>query len=73
MAHISYELYEKYKPPVYRTTKESFEKDLVSFIDDESDRKRLSDEGPRYIEKYHDSITISNKIFEYIIVSRITI
>ncbi len=65
MAYISDELYEKYKPPVYRTTKETFEKDLLSFIDDESERNRLSEEGPQYIKKYRDSKTISNKIFEY--------
>ncbi len=65
MAYISDELYEQYKPPVYRTTKETFKKDLLSFIDDKSEQKRLSREGPKYVKKYHDSKTISNKIFEY--------
>ncbi len=65
MAYISDELYDKYKPPVYRTTKETFEKDLMLFIDDKAEQKRLSVEGPKYVKKYHDSKTISNKIFEY--------
>jgi hypothetical protein len=27
---VSNKLYEKYKPPIYRTTKDTFEKDLVN-------------------------------------------
>ena len=47
MAYVSDELYDQHKPPVYRTTKETFEKDLLSFIDDKDEQKRLSIEGPK--------------------------
>jgi hypothetical protein len=30
IAYVSNKLYEKYKPPIYRTTKDTFEKDLVN-------------------------------------------
>ena len=65
MAYVSDELYDQHKPPVYRTTKKTFEKDLFSFIDDKDEQKRLSIEGPKYVRKYHDSKTISNKILDY--------
>ena len=33
------ELYEKYKPPIYRTTKDTFEKDLVNLLEEEKRQK----------------------------------
>ena len=30
IAYVFNKLYEKYKPPIYRTTKDTFEKDLVN-------------------------------------------
>jgi hypothetical protein len=65
IAYISDELYDIYKPPVFRTTKDSFRQDLLDLIDNKSERKRLSEEGPIYVKKYHDLSIISNKVYEY--------
>jgi hypothetical protein len=65
IAYISDELYEKYKPPVYRTTKETLERDLTDLMLDESEQKRLSVEGRAYVRKYHDSLIISKKVLDY--------
>ena len=63
IAHVSDELYELYKPPIFRTTRETFRKDLVDLIDDESIRMNLSKEGPRYVERYHDLSLISSELY----------
>jgi hypothetical protein len=65
IAYVSEELYDIYKPPIFRTTKETFQQDLLSLIDDESERTRLSREGPQYVKKYHDLSIISNRVHEY--------
>jgi hypothetical protein len=53
IAYASDELYEKYKPPIYRTTKDTFKQDLESLLEDNTERERLANEGPDYIKKYH--------------------
>jgi hypothetical protein len=53
ITYVSEELYEKYKPPVYRTTKDTFKKDLDLLIEDRFERERLSHEGPRYVRNNH--------------------
>ena len=65
IAYISDELYEKYRPPVYRTTKETLEKDLKDLMLDESIQKKLSVEGSAYVKKHHDSTIVSNQVLEY--------
>jgi len=65
IAYISDELYEKYRPPVYRTTKETLEKDLKDLMLDESIQKKLSVEGSAYVKKHHDSTFVSNQVLEY--------
>jgi hypothetical protein len=45
ITYVSEELYEKYKPPIYRTTKDTFKKDLETIINDRFARIRLSHEG----------------------------
>ena len=46
-------LYEKYKPPLYRTTKDTFEKDLGSLLEDEKLQKQLAVEGKTYVCNTH--------------------
>ncbi|MFZ0896201.1 MAG: glycosyltransferase, partial [Candidatus Nitrosopolaris sp.] len=53
IAYVSEELYEKYKPPIYRTTKDTFSKDMETFIEDRLERKRLSNEGQKYVRTNH--------------------
>ena len=48
IAYVSEGLYEKYKPPIYGTTKDSFIKDLQTFIEDRLERKRLSQRTNTY-------------------------
>jgi len=53
IAYVTEGLYEKYKPPIYRTTKDTFRKDLETFIEDRLERKRLANEGPKYVRANH--------------------
>jgi len=53
ITYVSEDLYGKYKPPVYRTTKDTFKKDLETFIQDRFERERLSVEGPKYVRNNH--------------------
>jgi glycosyltransferase involved in cell wall biosynthesis len=55
IAYVSEELYEKYRPPVFRTTKDTFERDLVALLRDENERARLSREGSDYVRNNHDA------------------
>jgi hypothetical protein len=54
MCYISDELYCRYTPPVYRTSKDTFGADLVGLIEDVDTRETLALEGINYIKKYHD-------------------
>lgn len=53
IAYVSDRLYEKYRPPVFRTTSETFEQDLADLLQDESKRQRLSKEGALYVRENH--------------------
>jgi len=53
IAYVSDELYEKYRPPIYRTTKDTFEKDLVNLLEDEKRQKNLAAEGKTYVCNTH--------------------
>jgi len=47
-------LYDKYTPPFYRTSKDTFHTDLAELIEDLDTRKALALEGINYVKKYHD-------------------
>ncbi|MFZ0512300.1 MAG: hypothetical protein WAM14_11895 [Candidatus Nitrosopolaris sp.] len=53
IAYVSEQLYEKYKPPIYKTTKDTFKRDLETFVEDRFERERLSSEGPKYVRNNH--------------------
>ncbi|MGA9151493.1 MAG: glycosyltransferase [Candidatus Nitrosopolaris sp.] len=53
IAYVHDELYEKYRPPIYRTTENTFKRDLRSLLDDNTERERLAKEGQIYIKKFH--------------------
>lgn len=55
IAYVSDELYEKYRPPIFRTTAETFEQDLAGLLQNENERRRLSREGAAYVRENHDS------------------
>ncbi len=54
ICYISDELYDKYTPPFYRTSKDTFRTDLAELIVDLETRKALALEGINYVKKYHD-------------------
>jgi hypothetical protein len=75
IAYISDHLYDKYKPPVYRTNSKTFIQDLETLIEDYSIRKKLANEGPTFVKSNHSkqyvmsimkNLTIRNKFdFRY--------
>ncbi len=65
IAYISDELFDIYRPPIFRTTRETFRRDMMDLLNDDTARKRLSEAGPVYIKKYHDLSIISTKVYEY--------
>jgi glycosyltransferase involved in cell wall biosynthesis len=64
ITYVSNELYEKYKPPIYRTTKESFKIDLEKLLEDTSERQRLGKEGSDYIRKFHSVESVTKIVQE---------
>ena len=62
VAYVSEELYEKYDPPIYRTTKDTFKKDLEAIFEDRSERERLSREGPKYVRNNHSIESVVEKV-----------
>lgn len=65
ISYVSDDLYEKYKPPIYRTTKDTFKQDLESLIQDEDEQNRLGKEGRNYVRKYHSIGDVMKKIHGY--------
>jgi hypothetical protein len=53
ITYVSDHLYEKYRPPIFRTTKDTFKQDLEYLIADENGKNRLIREGFKYLKKYH--------------------
>jgi glycosyltransferase involved in cell wall biosynthesis len=54
ICYVIDELYEKFRPPVFRTTKETFRQDLEYLLEDESTRERLAKQGMEYVKRNHD-------------------
>ena len=52
IAYVFNILYEKYKPPIYKTTKNTVEKDLVNVLE-EKRQKKLAVEGKTYVCNTH--------------------
>jgi glycosyltransferase involved in cell wall biosynthesis len=64
IAHVSDELFDKYKPPIFRTTAENFKRDLVTLLKDVRERKRLGIEGLRYVQN-HSVKRVEEKLQKY--------
>ena len=64
IAYVSDYLYEKYKPPIYRTTKNTFKKDLISLIENEAESNRLAKIGYDYVRKNHSMENIFKMVKE---------
>ena len=52
IAYVSDELYSKYRPPIYRTTRETFKSDLETLLQDQSERQRLGKSGLQYAQNH---------------------
>jgi len=64
ITHVAEELYSQYNPPIYRTSKDTFKRDLETLIEDNSERSRLSKEGREYIMKNHSAETVSKTVMQ---------
>ena len=64
IAYVSDKLYKEYKPPIYRTTKESFKHDLEKLLEDTSERQRLGKEGSDYVRKFHSVESVTKIVQE---------
>jgi hypothetical protein len=63
IAYVSDILFEEYRPPIYRTSKEAFKYDLELLIENEAERLRLGRDGIAFVRKYH-SMENTLKIIE---------
>jgi len=61
IAQIDDELYSRFQPPVYRTTRDSFKRDLLALLEDPVEIERLGRLGQQYIERNHDPRQIAIK------------
>lgn len=59
VAYVSSQLFQRYNPPIYRTTKDTLKSDLESILSDIEEQRKLSKAGRLYVEKYH---TVSNLV-----------
>lgn len=59
VAYVSSQLFQRYNPPIYRTTKNTLKSDLESLLSDIEEQRKLSKAGRLYVEKYH---TVSNLV-----------
>lgn len=55
VAFVSDELYEKHRPPVHRTTKETLKQDLEALIGDHARQRQLSAAGAGYVAEMHST------------------
>lgn len=65
IAYVSEEMYEKYKPPIYRTTKATFKRDLETFLEDRTQREGLSHEGLKYVRNNHSLESVVETVMAY--------
>jgi len=62
IAHVSDDLYEKYKPPVHRTSPKTLKQDLEYLIEETDYRKQLANSGLVYVTKYHSPECITAQL-----------
>lgn len=54
ICYVSDQLYQKYTPPICRTTKDTLYEDLLALIADSYEQQILSREGMQYVKEKHD-------------------
>ncbi|MGI8832326.1 MAG: hypothetical protein ACR2IS_06795 [Nitrososphaeraceae archaeon] len=65
IAYVSDELYEQYEPPIYRTKKETFKKDLETLIAETSECAGLSTEGLDDVKRNHSAEVVVRNTMDY--------
>ena len=65
IAYVSDELYEKYKPPVFRTSEKSFQSDLKYLLEDTNTQNKLVKLGFDYVKENHSVHNVSNLLDKY--------
>lgn len=65
IAYVSAELYEKYKPPVFRTSEKSFRSDLEYLLEDTNTRNKLVKLGLDYVKENHSVHNVCNLLDKY--------
>jgi len=65
IAYVSEELYEKYKPPVFRTSEKSFRSDLEYLLEDTNTRNKLVKLGLDYVKENHSVHNVCNLLDKY--------
>lgn len=65
IAYVSDELYDKFKPPVYRTTEKTLKADLESLIEDTNGRIESIDRGLDYVRQNHSVQNVNNMLYKY--------
>ncbi|MGI0026160.1 MAG: glycosyltransferase [Nitrososphaera sp.] len=65
VCYVSDQLYQKYEPPVYRTSKNTLYEDLLALISDRNEQQRLSREGSRYVKEKHDVYALAKQLDGY--------
>ncbi len=68
LAYVSDHLYEKYRPPIYRTTKETLKEDVIRLMEDDDEINRLSNEGYEYVRKNHAIENVISSVDKYYLV-----
>jgi len=58
-------LYEKYRPPIYRTTRETLKEDVIRLMEDDDEINRLSNEGYEYVRKNHAIENVITNVNKY--------
>jgi hypothetical protein len=62
IANVSDELYEKYKPPIHRTTPDNFKQDLEYLMDDSNYRRQLGKSGSLYVTENHSPKRVTTQL-----------
>jgi glycosyltransferase involved in cell wall biosynthesis len=62
VAYVSSQLFQRYNPPIYRTTKDTLKSDLESILSDIEEQRRLAKAGRLYVEKYHTVSTLVKQL-----------
>lgn len=62
ITYVSDDLFEKYRPPVYRTTQGTLQEDLQALMEDMAEQKRLAKEGRLYIANNHSVKHVCNLV-----------